>query len=218
MAVAAPYAALVPGDEFEQLVASRLGIDSELAAQLLARAREQYGDAEYDARAAAFALAVRDPVAAVMPDSARRKAVDGLLEPMLSAPASNLAYAVTGTDPGSPACAGLVRRELKTVEADIAVVGSGICGLLASWQPLQAGMRVIDARARGAEDPRRAGRRRRVGRRRPRRRSPTTKPRPGPALYPWSYVYGVGGSLAALVRRRRRASAPPTSRCAPASV
>ncbi len=110
VAVAAPYAALVPDDQFEQLVADRLGIDTELAKQLLARAREEYGDATYDAHAAAFALAVRDPVSAVMPESARRKAVDGLLEPMLSEPASNLAYTVTGTDPGSPACAGLVRR------------------------------------------------------------------------------------------------------------
>lgn len=110
VAVAAPYAALIPDEEFEQLVADRLGIDTELAKQLLARAREQYGDAEYDARAAAFALAVRDPVSVVMPESARRKAVDSLLEPMLSEPASNLAYTTTGTDPGSPACAGLVRR------------------------------------------------------------------------------------------------------------
>jgi glycosyltransferase involved in cell wall biosynthesis len=110
VAAAAPYAALIPDDEFEQLVASRLGIDAGLARQLLERAREEYGDAEYDARAAAFALAVRDPAAAVMPEGARRRAVDGLLEPMLSAPASNLAYAITGSDPGSPACAGLVRR------------------------------------------------------------------------------------------------------------
>jgi glycosyltransferase involved in cell wall biosynthesis len=110
VAIAAPYVALIPGEEFEQLVASRLGIDAGLAGQLLARAREQYGAAEYDARATAFALAVRDPVAAVMPEGTRRKAVDGLLGPMLSAPASNLAYAVTGSDPGSPACAGLVRK------------------------------------------------------------------------------------------------------------
>lgn len=109
VAVAAPYAALIPGDEFEQLVASRLGIEPELARQLLERARAEYGDAEYDARAAAFALAVRDPVAIVMPEGARRKAIDGLLEPMLSAPAANLAYAVTGSDPDSPACSGLVR-------------------------------------------------------------------------------------------------------------
>ncbi len=109
VALAAPYAALVPGEEFEQLVASRLGIEPELAAQLLQRAREQYGDAEYDARAAAFALAVRDPAATLMPEEVRRKAVDGLIAPMLSVPASNLAYAVTGVDPGGAApCSGLV--------------------------------------------------------------------------------------------------------------
>jgi glycosyltransferase involved in cell wall biosynthesis len=108
-ALAAPYAVLAFGEEFEQLVASRLGIEPELAGQLLARAREEYGDAEYDARAAAFALAVRDPVAAAMPDGVRQKAIDGLLEPMLSAPAANLAYALTGTDTGSPACTGLLR-------------------------------------------------------------------------------------------------------------
>lgn len=111
VALAAPYAALIPGEEFEQLVASRLGIEPELAAQLLQRAREQYGDVEFDARAAAFALAVRDPAATVMPDDVRRKAIDGLVEPMLSAPASNLAYAITGVDPGGAApCSGLVRE------------------------------------------------------------------------------------------------------------
>jgi glycosyltransferase involved in cell wall biosynthesis len=109
VAVAAPYAALLPGQEFEQLVASRLGIEPALAAQLLEWPRQQYGDAEYEARAAAFALAVRDPVAILMPEEVRRKAVDGLIEPMLSAPAPNLAYALTGTYPASPACAGLVR-------------------------------------------------------------------------------------------------------------
>jgi glycosyltransferase involved in cell wall biosynthesis len=111
-ALAAPYAVLLADDEFEKLVASRLGIKPELAQSLLERARERYGDAEYDARAAAFALAVRDPVAIVMPDEVRRKAIDGLLEPMLSAPASNLAFAITGADPGGAApCSGLVRAE-----------------------------------------------------------------------------------------------------------
>jgi glycosyltransferase involved in cell wall biosynthesis len=110
VALAAPYAALLPGEGFEQLVASRLGIEPELAAQLLQRAREQYGDAEYDARAAAFALAVRDPAATLLPDELRYKAIEGMLEPMLSAPASNLAYAITGVDPGGAApCSGLVR-------------------------------------------------------------------------------------------------------------
>lgn len=111
VAVAAPYAALVVGEEFEQLVASRLGIEPELAAQLLRRAREEYGEAEYDARAAAFALAVRDPVAIAMPEDVRQRAIDSLLEPMLSPPAANLAYAITGADPGGAApCSGLVRE------------------------------------------------------------------------------------------------------------
>lgn len=111
VAVVAPYAALIPDDEFEQLVASNLGIDPKLAGQLLARARAEYGDAEYDARATAFALAVRDPAAAVLPNGTREKAISGLLDPMLGAPAASLAYAITGTDPGSPgACAGLVRE------------------------------------------------------------------------------------------------------------
>ena len=33
----------------------------------------------------------------------------GLLEPMLSAPSAQLGYALTGNDPGSPACSGLLR-------------------------------------------------------------------------------------------------------------
>lgn len=111
VALVAPYVVLIPGDEFEKLVAGHLGIDASLAGQLLKRARAEYGDAEYDARAAAFALAVRDPAATVLPDSAREKAITGLVNPMLGAPAASIAYAITGTDPGNPgACAGLVRE------------------------------------------------------------------------------------------------------------
>jgi glycosyltransferase involved in cell wall biosynthesis len=110
VALAAPYLVLVPDDEFEQLVASSLGIETALAGQLLANARRQYGSAEYDARAAAYAFAVRDPAAALLPESVRRKAVYSLVEPMLSPPAAGLGYAVTGTAPEYPApCAGLVR-------------------------------------------------------------------------------------------------------------
>ena len=107
--LASPYVALLPGDEFEGLVASKLGIEPTLARQLLAQARVQYGDAEYDARAAAFALAVRDPAATLMPDGVRRRAIDSLLEPMLSAPPANLAYAITGADPTNASCSGLIR-------------------------------------------------------------------------------------------------------------
>jgi glycosyltransferase involved in cell wall biosynthesis len=110
VALAAPYLLLLPDDEFEQLVASNLGIEPALAGQLLANARRQYEDTEYEARAAAFAFAVRDPAAAVLPDSIRRKAVNSLVEPMLSPPSASLGYAVTGTAPDYPApCSGLVR-------------------------------------------------------------------------------------------------------------
>jgi choline dehydrogenase-like flavoprotein len=82
---------------------------------------------------------------------------------------------------------------LKTVEADIAVVGSGVSGLLASWQPLQAGLRVAmlergalkthaEQLADGewaADVPGAA---------------PNNETAPGTPPYPWSYVYGVGGS------------------------
>jgi glycosyltransferase involved in cell wall biosynthesis len=110
VAVAAPYLVLIPDDEFEQLVASKLGIETALAKQLLEGTRSQYGDAEYEARAAAFAFAVRDPTAAVLPESIRQKAVSSFVEPMFSRPAASLGYAITGTAPPNPAaCAGLVR-------------------------------------------------------------------------------------------------------------
>ena len=109
-ALLAPYVSLIPGDEFEQLVADRLGIETNLATQLLERARLEYGGAGYDARAAAFSLAVRDPAALVLPDGLREHAISSMVEPMLSTPAASLAYAITGDDPGGLApCAGLIR-------------------------------------------------------------------------------------------------------------
>jgi choline dehydrogenase-like flavoprotein len=82
---------------------------------------------------------------------------------------------------------------LKTVEADIAVVGSGICGLLAAWQPLLAGRRVVmlergalkthaEQVADGAWAADVPG------------AQPNNETAPGTPPYPWSYVYGVGGS------------------------
>ncbi|HEU4737828.1 MAG TPA: GMC family oxidoreductase [Solirubrobacterales bacterium] len=82
---------------------------------------------------------------------------------------------------------------MKTAEADLVVVGSGVSGLLASWQPLQRGLRVImlergalkthaeqladgqwAATVPGAEA--------------------NNETAPGTRSYPWNYVYGVGGS------------------------
>jgi hypothetical protein len=108
-AAAALYGPLAVGDGFEQLVAARLGIDEQLATELLERARDHYGAAEYDVRAAAFALCFRGPTSAVAPESARRSAAEALVQPMLSDPVSNLAYAVRGRDPNQAACSGLLR-------------------------------------------------------------------------------------------------------------
>jgi len=82
---------------------------------------------------------------------------------------------------------------VKTLEADVVVVGSGVCGLLASWESLQRGLRVVmlergalkthaeqladgrwEAEIPGAE--------------------PNNETAPDTPPYPWSYVYGVGGS------------------------
>jgi choline dehydrogenase-like flavoprotein len=82
---------------------------------------------------------------------------------------------------------------VKTIEADIAVVGSGVCGLLAAWAPLLRGQRVAMlergalkthaeqiADGEWAADVPGA--------------QPNNETAPDTPDYPWSYVYGVGGS------------------------
>ena len=82
---------------------------------------------------------------------------------------------------------------MKAVEADIAVVGSGVCGLLAAWAPLQAGMKVAmlergalkthaEQLADGQWEADVPGARH------------NDETAPGTPSHPWSYVYGVGGS------------------------
>ncbi|HXS47886.1 MAG TPA: GMC family oxidoreductase [Solirubrobacterales bacterium] len=82
---------------------------------------------------------------------------------------------------------------MKEIEADIAIVGSGVCGLLSAWKPLQAGLRVamlergalkthaqqLTDRQWAADVP---------------GASHNDETAPGTPPYPWSYVYGVGGS------------------------
>ena len=82
---------------------------------------------------------------------------------------------------------------MKTIEADVAIVGSGVSGLLAAWAPLQAGRRVtmlergamkthaeqLADRSWAADVP---------------GAKPNNETAPGTPPYPWSYVYGVGGS------------------------
>jgi hypothetical protein len=108
VAAAAPYVVLIPGQEFEELVAGVLGLEVDRTAVLLERVRDEYGSPEYEARATAFALAVRDPAASLVPDRLRSSAIRAFLDPMFETPAAALAFA-KGRDPSVEACAGLVR-------------------------------------------------------------------------------------------------------------
>jgi hypothetical protein len=108
VAASAPYLALVPGREFEELVADALGIDVAHVVTLLECVRDGYGPPEYEARATAFTLAVRDPVASLAPDRFRSSAIRGFLDAMFDSPAAALAF-TEGRDPAAAACAGLVR-------------------------------------------------------------------------------------------------------------
>jgi hypothetical protein len=106
---AALYGRLAVGDRFEGLVADRLGMEVGEASALLAALRERLGDRDYDLRAGAFAVAVREPVASLLPGGARQEAIAGLVNPLLSPPAALIGYA--GGEPGRSqgGCAALLR-------------------------------------------------------------------------------------------------------------
>ncbi len=82
---------------------------------------------------------------------------------------------------------------METVEADLAIVGSGVCGLLAAWAPLQAGARVtmLERGALKSHDEQLADGRWSAD---VAGAEPNNETAPGTPEYPWSYVYGVGGS------------------------
>jgi hypothetical protein len=105
------YGQFVLGDSFEGFVGKKLGIDAALANDLLDAARRRYGEPEYGLHAAAFALAMRDPLSALVPQGTKDRAIDGLVLPMLSSPSNRLAYAGYGAERArSTACTGLVRE------------------------------------------------------------------------------------------------------------
>jgi choline dehydrogenase-like flavoprotein len=82
---------------------------------------------------------------------------------------------------------------MKVVEADLAIVGSGVCGLLSAWPPLQAGLRVamLERGALKTHAEQLADGRWEANVPGAIHNDRTT---PGTPAYPWSYVYGVGGS------------------------
>jgi len=103
------YGRFALGGEFEDHVASTLGIDRERATLLLDRAREHLGGAEYDARSAAFLAATTFPGTLVPADGARRRAVEGLVGPMLNQRIDGLVYLGQLERPPPGRCQGLLR-------------------------------------------------------------------------------------------------------------
>ena len=82
---------------------------------------------------------------------------------------------------------------MKTVEADLVVVGSGPCGLLASWRSLQRGLRVVMLERGALKNHAEQVADRQWAAAVP-GAEPNNETAPGTRPYPWSYVYGVGGS------------------------
>ncbi len=103
------YGRFAVGGEFEDHVASALGVDRDLATQMLERARDRLGAAEYDARSAAFLAATTFPGTLVPADGARRRAVAGLLGPMFQQRMDSLVYLGQVERPPDGRCQGLLR-------------------------------------------------------------------------------------------------------------
>ena len=83
---------------------------------------------------------------------------------------------------------------MTTVEADLAVVGAGVAGLLASRAALAAGRRVV-VLERGGLVPHAEQLETRTYRADVAGAEPNIETAAGSEPYPWDFVYGVGGSL-----------------------
>lgn len=103
------YAPLGLGDGFEAFVADKLGVDVEMATKLLERVKADRSGLDYDARAAAFSLALRNPLSALVPEGRKRAAVESLVGRMFDTPSARLVYSEGAGDPGLSACLGLRR-------------------------------------------------------------------------------------------------------------
>ena len=90
------------------LLARRLGLDRQEATALLAAARARLGSRSLTVRMLAFTVAASRP-AVLLPASLRRRAVAGLVGPLLETPAALNAYAARRPLPAADPCAGLVR-------------------------------------------------------------------------------------------------------------
>jgi hypothetical protein len=92
------------------LCAERLGLERAIAAQLLEAAARDLGQHRYTLRAAAFAVAVQPRLERVLPAALRRRAVVGLVGPLLASPAARNVYGAGRDALLADPSAGLLRR------------------------------------------------------------------------------------------------------------
>jgi len=97
------------GDGFEEHVADVLGIELDLAQELLGSMRETTGGLDFEARASAFVGATTFPGSEVLPAGVRERAVAGLVGPMIDDVSKNIGYLgfVAPDRIGGP-CSGLI--------------------------------------------------------------------------------------------------------------
>jgi hypothetical protein len=111
-AVGVGYGRFALGDEFEEHVASTLGIPLERARPLIETARRGLqGRGEYEAVAAAFVAATTFPGRQLLPRGTREHAVEVFLNEAIPHSASNLLYlGYIDGDLEDLRCRGLIRR------------------------------------------------------------------------------------------------------------
>jgi hypothetical protein len=109
VAAAGVYGRFAIGDEFEEHVASVLGVPVGAARRFTRNAREHFGSGEYDLRAAAFVGATTFPGSLLHPAAVRERAVGGFVRGMFRQPADNTIYMGVQRSVDATGCAGLVR-------------------------------------------------------------------------------------------------------------
>jgi hypothetical protein len=99
------------GDGFEEHVADVLGIELDLARELLGSVRDTTGDLDFEARASAFVGATTFPGSEILPSEVRERAVRSIVLPMILEPSQNIGYLgfVPPDRIGAP-CSGLIHR------------------------------------------------------------------------------------------------------------
>jgi hypothetical protein len=104
------YGRYAIGDEFEEHVASTLGVPLETARSLVETAREGLGTGEYEAAAAAFVASTTFPGRTLIPRGTREHAIEVFLNEAMPSSTHNLMYLglIDGTTTDIR-CRGLVR-------------------------------------------------------------------------------------------------------------